>query len=101
MLSCLTLADRASATFSATAAIARPFAWRRVRDSMTEAGWGVYEPERDAQGSEWAGIAKIGVRVLLRQGRPSRRGGGRGRTSCRRSCGCPPDPVGGSGRWPT
>ncbi|GDY80702.1 hypothetical protein SAV31267_101870 [Streptomyces avermitilis] len=21
---------------------------------MTEAGWGVYEPERDAQGSEWA-----------------------------------------------
>lgn len=28
--------------------------WRRVRDLMTQAGWGAYEPERDAQGSEWA-----------------------------------------------
>ncbi|PZH20266.1 hypothetical protein C1I97_01375 [Streptomyces sp. NTH33] len=28
--------------------------WRRVRDLMAAAGWGVYEPERDAQGSVWA-----------------------------------------------
>ncbi|ODA69138.1 hypothetical protein APS67_006707 [Streptomyces sp. AVP053U2] len=28
--------------------------WRRVRDLMTAAGWSVYEPERDAQGSVWA-----------------------------------------------
>ncbi|WP_235216475.1 hypothetical protein [Streptomyces toyocaensis] len=28
--------------------------WRRVRDLMSAAGWSVYEPERDAQGSVWA-----------------------------------------------
>ncbi|MGV4890638.1 hypothetical protein ACSR0Z_29375 [Streptomyces viridosporus] len=28
--------------------------WQRVRDLMTAAGWSVYEPERDAQGSVWA-----------------------------------------------
>ncbi len=28
--------------------------WRRVRDLMTRAGWGVYEPERDIEGSAWA-----------------------------------------------
>ncbi|MFD4976893.1 hypothetical protein [Streptomyces sp. NPDC058424] len=28
--------------------------WRRVRDLMTAAGWSVYEPEQDAQGSVWA-----------------------------------------------
>ncbi|MFH8476189.1 hypothetical protein [Streptomyces sp. NPDC018000] len=28
--------------------------WRRVRDLMAVAGWSVYEPEQDAQGSVWA-----------------------------------------------
>ncbi|MET9432374.1 hypothetical protein [Streptomyces sp. NPDC003036] len=28
--------------------------WRRVRGLMVEAGWDVYEPDRDVQGSEWA-----------------------------------------------
>lgn len=28
--------------------------WRRVRDLMARAGWGVYEPERDIEGSAWA-----------------------------------------------
>ncbi|MFE9975725.1 hypothetical protein ACFYRD_34670 [Streptomyces hirsutus] len=28
--------------------------WRRVRGLMSAAGWSVYEPERDAQGSVWA-----------------------------------------------
>ncbi|CQR59301.1 hypothetical protein [Streptomyces leeuwenhoekii] len=28
--------------------------WQRVRDLMAQAGWGAYEPERDAQGSMWA-----------------------------------------------
>jgi hypothetical protein len=33
---------------------ARHVEWQRVRDLMAQAGWGAYEPERDAQGSEWA-----------------------------------------------
>ncbi|MET8616145.1 hypothetical protein [Streptomyces misionensis] len=28
--------------------------WQRVRDLMVQAGWAVYEPERDVQGSQWA-----------------------------------------------
>lgn len=28
--------------------------WQRVRDVMAAAGWDVYQPERDVQGSEWA-----------------------------------------------
>ncbi|MFI8944338.1 hypothetical protein [Streptomyces syringium] len=28
--------------------------WRRVSDLMVQNGWGVYEPERDVQGSGWA-----------------------------------------------
>ncbi|MGA5343934.1 hypothetical protein ACPCK3_33720 [Streptomyces griseoincarnatus] len=34
--------------------LARHAEWRRVRDLMTAVGWGVYEPELDAQGSVWA-----------------------------------------------
>ncbi|MET4662922.1 hypothetical protein ABID80_006685 [Streptomyces sp. PvP037] len=34
--------------------LAKHAEWRRVRDFMTVAGWSVYEPERDAQGSVWA-----------------------------------------------
>ncbi|MGY3206305.1 hypothetical protein, partial [Streptomyces sp. TE5632] len=34
--------------------LAKHAEWRRVRDLMTVAGWSVYEPERDAQGSVWA-----------------------------------------------
>ncbi|MEW2079722.1 hypothetical protein AB0941_40395 [Streptomyces sp. NPDC013433] len=34
--------------------LAKHAEWRRVRDLMTAAGWSVYEPERDAQGSVWA-----------------------------------------------
>ncbi|WP_254393652.1 hypothetical protein [Streptomyces buecherae] len=33
---------------------ARHVEWQRVRDLMAQAGWGAYEPERDAQGSKWA-----------------------------------------------
>jgi hypothetical protein len=28
--------------------------WHRVRELMAAAGWGVYEPEEDAQGAKWA-----------------------------------------------
>ncbi|MFE9313185.1 hypothetical protein ACFYM5_37225 [Streptomyces sp. NPDC006706] len=34
--------------------LAKHAEWRRVRDLMTAAGWSVYEPEQDAQGSVWA-----------------------------------------------
>lgn len=34
--------------------LAKHTEWQRVRDLMTAAGWSVYEPERDAQGSVWA-----------------------------------------------
>ncbi|MCX4564744.1 hypothetical protein [Streptomyces albogriseolus] len=33
---------------------AKQVEWRRVRDLMSQAGWGVYEPERDTEGSTWA-----------------------------------------------
>ncbi|WP_237408161.1 hypothetical protein [Streptomyces sp. M2CJ-2] len=34
--------------------LAKHAEWQRVRNLMTAAGWSVYEPERDAQGSVWA-----------------------------------------------
>ncbi|EFE72282.1 conserved hypothetical protein [Streptomyces viridosporus ATCC 14672] len=34
--------------------LAKHAEWRRVRDLMTAAGWSVYEPEQDVQGSVWA-----------------------------------------------
>ncbi|MGW4049118.1 hypothetical protein [Streptomyces sp. NPDC004721] len=34
--------------------LAKHAEWQRVRDLMTAAGWSVYEPEQDAQGSVWA-----------------------------------------------
>ncbi|MEU5227463.1 hypothetical protein AB0G55_33425 [Streptomyces toyocaensis] len=34
--------------------LAKHAEWQRVRDLMAIAGWSVYEPERDAQGSGWA-----------------------------------------------
>ncbi|MFJ5157452.1 hypothetical protein ACIQCF_39290 [Streptomyces sp. NPDC088353] len=34
--------------------LAKHAEWRRVRDLMTAAGWSMYEPEQDAQGSVWA-----------------------------------------------
>ncbi|MET9190301.1 hypothetical protein [Streptomyces tendae] len=42
---------------------AKHMEWRRVRDLMTQSGWGAYEPERDTEGSTWA------------QDREDRRGG--------------------------
>ncbi|MGW2898683.1 hypothetical protein ACWDAO_29800 [Streptomyces sp. NPDC001212] len=34
--------------------LAKHAEWQRVRNLMTAAGWSVYEPEQDAQGSVWA-----------------------------------------------
>ncbi|MFJ2307692.1 hypothetical protein [Streptomyces sp. NPDC087787] len=39
---------------SAAIWLAKHAEWQRVRDFMTTAGWGVYEPEQDTQGSVWA-----------------------------------------------